>query len=92
MKYIFLSFFGLFGFINIALAWDGFDADTAELVEIVPPRVPHPGQKIEVRNYDTEKSSNGVVKSITRNSKTIEIVYIDQDGKLHTLVMEGGQR
>lgn len=91
MKYIIFSFLALFGNINIVLAWDGFDADSADLVEILPDLVPHPGQQIEVRNYDTDKSLNGVVKSVTRNSRTIEIVYIDQDGKPHTLVMEGRQ-
>lgn len=72
-----------------AAAWDGFDADSADLVEIIPDSLPRPGQKIEVRNYDTDKTSSVIVKSVTRNTKTIEVVIINEEGLPRTLVMEG---
>lgn len=91
MTYILLSLsvFVWLSYASPALSWDGFDADSTELMEVIPDLVPEPGQQIEVRNYETDKSVNGLVKIVTRNSRTIEIVYEDQDGKLHTLVMEG---
>ena len=33
-----------------ALAWDGFDADSADLVEVIPDRVPSKGDTVDVRN------------------------------------------
>lgn len=71
------------------LAWDGFDADSADLVEIIPDIVPQTGHQIEVRNHDTDTTLNAVVINVTRNSKTIEVLIEDEDGKKRTLVMEG---
>lgn len=91
MKYIILTLSALCVYIKAQplLAWDGFDADSAELIEIIPDSVPQPGQEIEVLNHDTDTSSKGVVKSVIRNRKTIEVVFQDSEGKLHIFVMEG---
>ena len=70
-------------------AWDGFDADSAELVEIRPDVIPLPGQTVEVRNYDTDKMENCIVESVIRNRRTYEVVVFFPDGTKHTLVMEG---
>lgn len=78
-----------FPYAGEARAWDGFDAESADLVEIIPDIIPQQGEEVEVRNHDTEKSMNCVVKSVTRNSRTIEVVVQDQNGKSYTLVMEG---
>ena len=71
------------------LAWDGFDADTTELVEILPDVVPIPGQTIDVRSYDTDKTENCIVESVIRNRRTFEVAVRYPDGQKHILVMEG---
>lgn len=76
-------------FCNICIAWDGFDADSAELIEVIPDQVPNTGDKIEVRNYETDSAYQGFVEGVTRNRRTIELVVRDGDGKIKTLVMEG---
>lgn len=70
-------------------AWDGFDADTADLVELTPDRLPSPGEAVDVRNYDTDATQTCLVESVARNSRTIEVVVRTPDGKRRTLVMEG---
>lgn len=78
-----------FVFFDLSLAWDGFDADSAELVEVIPDQLPNVGDKVEVRNYDANTISECYVESILRNQRTIELVVRDMDGKMKTLVMEG---
>ena len=70
-------------------AWDGFDADTTDLVELTPDNLPAPGETVDVRNYDTDSSQTCLVESVVRNSRTIEVVVRAPDGKRRTLVMEG---
>ena len=69
-------------------AWDGFDADSADLVEITPDAVPSPGDYVDVRDYESDDSKSCVVTSVTRNRRTIEVVVTDPEGKSRTLVME----
>ena len=71
------------------MAWDGFDADTTDLVELTPDKLPAPGETVEVRDYDTDTSQTCLVVSVVRNSRTIEVVVQPPDGKQRTLVMEG---
>ena len=70
-------------------AWDGFDADTTDLVEITPDRLPYQGQTVDVRNYDTDASETCLVESVTRNARTVEVVVRTPKGVRRTLVMEG---
>lgn len=70
------------------MAWDGFDADTSDLVEIIPDQVPKTGATIDVRNYETDQSNTCLVENVMRNKRTIEVVVRDSTGKLKTLVME----
>lgn len=72
-----------------ALAWDGFDADTGELVELIPDRLPSPGDTVDVRDYNSENAQTCLVESIVRNARTIEVLVRAPDGKQHILVMEG---
>lgn len=72
-----------------ALAWDGFDADSADLVEIIPDALPNKGDTMDVRNYSNDETTTCLVVSVTRNSRTVEIVVRTPDGEAHTLVMEG---
>lgn len=71
------------------LAWDGFDADSTELVEISPDAVPQLGDSVNVKIYDTDSTVAGIVESVRRNRRTVEVIVRYPDGKSHTLVMEG---
>lgn len=89
MKYLMLGAMLLSIPASIVWAWDGFDADTAELVEITPDAVPAAGDTVSVKSYDTDSTAVCVVENVQRNSRTIEVVARYPDGSLHTLVMEG---
>lgn len=71
------------------LAWDGFDADTTDLVELTPDRLPTPGDAVDVRDYDADASQTCLVERVARNPRTIEVVVRAPDGTRRTLVMEG---
>lgn len=72
-----------------ALAWEGFDADTTDLVEITPDAMPSVGDAVDVRNYDNGSVSTCLVESVARNVRTVEVTVKTPDGTLRTLVMEG---
>lgn len=72
-----------------AFAWDGFDADTGDLVELPLDSDPDPGDKITLNNKDTDNIQEAIVESVKRNRKTIEVVVRLQNGEARTLVMEG---
>ena len=44
---------------------------------------------MDVRNYSNDETTTCLVVSVTRNSRTVEIVVRTPDGEAHTLVMEG---
>lgn len=72
-----------------ALAWDGFDAETSALVEILPEQVPAKGDTVDVRNYDTDTTETCLVEGVLRNKRTIEVIVRTPEGsKRRTLVME----
>lgn len=72
-----------------AVAWDGFDADSSDLVEIIPDALPVAGENVDVRDYATDQTTTCLVKSVSRNSRTVEVVVRTPDGGTRTLVMEG---
>ena len=72
-----------------AAAWDGFGADSTELVEIIPDALPVEGENVDVRDYTTDQTTTCLVKSVTRNSRTVEVVVRTPEGGTRTLVMEG---
>lgn len=72
-----------------ALAWDGFDAESSDLVEIIPEEVPASGAVITVKDRELDTLETCLVKSVKRNRRTIEVAAECPDGRLHTLVMEG---
>lgn len=74
---------------RIVLAWDGFDAASADLVEVTPDHIPAKGDTVTVRNYDTENTQVCLVESVTRNTRTIELVVRTPTEEARTLVMEG---
>ena len=61
----------------------------ADLVEIIPDALPNKGDTVDVRNYSNDETTTCLVVSVTRNSRTVEIVVRTPDGEAHTLVMEG---
>ncbi|HJA79135.1 DUF5334 family protein [uncultured Desulfovibrio sp.] len=72
-----------------AVAWDGFDADSSDLVEIIPDALPVAGENVDVRDYATDQTTTCLVKTVSRNSRTVEVVVRTPDGGTRTLVMEG---
>lgn len=88
MKYLLLVNLLVFT-ASAVYAWDGFDADTSDLVAIAPDEVPAAGSTVTVKNYDHDTETRGVVDRVHRNSRTIEVVVTFPDGTRHTLVMEG---
>lgn len=90
MKYLLTGVLaaGVFFLARAAFAWEGFDAETADLVEILTDIVPAPGAKVDVRAYDTDSTQTCIVESVTRNRRTIEVVVKDPNGARRTLVME----
>ncbi len=72
-----------------AEAWDGFDADSADLVEVTPDHVPLRGDTVDVRNYDRDTTETCLVESVSRNARTVELVVRTPAGVQRTLVMEG---
>ena len=72
-----------------AVAWDGFDADSSDLVEIIPDALPVEGENVDVRDYATDQTTTCLVKTVSRNSRTVEVVVRTPDGGTRTLVMEG---
>ena len=51
--------------------------------------LPNKGDTVDVRNYSNDETTTCLVVSVTRNSRTVEIVVRTPDGEAHTLVMEG---
>ncbi|MCI7569624.1 DUF5334 family protein [Desulfovibrio sp.] len=70
-------------------AWDGFDAATAELVEVTPDALPSGGDAVDVRDYATDRVQTCLVENVTRNARTVELSVRTPDGQWRTLVMEG---
>ncbi len=72
-----------------AMAWDGFDAATADLVEIIPDAIPKRGDTVEIHFYEGDRRMSCTVENIIRNSRTIEVMVRDPDNATRILVMEG---
>lgn len=71
------------------MAWDGFDADSTALVEVIPDDIPRVGDIITLKNRDENTEEQCIVSSVHHNASTVEIVVKLVNGSEHTLVMEG---
>lgn len=71
------------------MAWEGFDADTTNIVEVAPEQLPSRGDKISVRDYENETFQTCMVENVRRNKRTIELVVRCPEESVHTLVMDG---
>lgn len=91
MKYIScaLIFAGFWICSASVFAWDGFDAESIELVEIGTEGIPASGETIEIRNQESGVTKTAIVQSMKQNQRTVEIVVRYPDNTVHTLVMEG---
>ncbi|MDR2745468.1 MAG: DUF5334 domain-containing protein [Desulfovibrio sp.] len=72
-----------------ASAWDGFDAATTDLVEIIPDSLPSRGDTVDVRNYDGDTTQTCLVEDVTQNVSTVEVLVRSPDGEARMLIMEG---
>lgn len=88
MKYLIAIIMFLSLYSGTCFGWDGFDSDSADLVEIIPDAIPNINSTVEVRNYETDQTETCIVESVTRNRRTIELVVRDPNGKRRILVME----
>ena len=70
------------------LAWMGFDADTAELVEITPETVPSKGETIVVHDISTNGNVSCLVREVVLSSRTVEVRVSTSEGKKRVLIME----
>ena len=72
-----------------AKAWDGFDAESTDVVEVTPDRIPSKGETVDVRHYDSDTTQTCLIEAVTRNARTVELVVQAPSGATRTLVMEG---
>ena len=74
---------------SVAMAWDGYDAESGESVEIGQGNLVRPGENIEVYNNDTGEYSDVGVESIQRSGSSVEVEVYDYDsGEYRTLDMD----
>ena len=72
-----------------ALAWDGFDADTAAFIEVEPARVPAEGDTVTVSYYTSKVRKTCLVEDVRHNLRTLELVVrCPEPDAIRTLVME----
>lgn len=88
MKYLIATIMFLGICPGTCFGWDGFDSDSADLIEIITDAIPNINSTVEVRNYETDQTETCIVESVTRNRRTIEVVVRDPSGKRRILVME----
>lgn len=72
-----------------ALAWDGFDAASTNIVEVTPEKLPSRGDEISIRDYENDTLQICQVENVRRNKRTIELVVRCPENSVHTLVMDG---
>jgi len=70
-------------------AWDGFDADTGDAVEIDKGNTVRPGRDIEIYNWNTGEYQDVTVDSIQRRGNSVEVEIYDYDtGEYRSLEMQ----
>lgn len=72
-----------------ALAWDGYDYDKGNYVEIDRGNLVRPGNDIEIYDYETGQYHDVTVDSIHKYGSDVEIeVYDNTTGDYRTLNMD----
>lgn len=87
MKYLGLIAFILFSANSIA--WDGYDANTGNSVEIGSGNLVRSGETIEIYDYEDGQYKDVDVESITSYGSSVEVEVYDHDsGEYRTLEMD----
>lgn len=84
---------GLVGFVVLfpvtTLAWDGYDYDSGNYVEIEKGNLVRTGKEIEYYDYDSGEYRTGDVEDITSTGNSVEVEVYDHDsGEYRTFEME----
>lgn len=73
----------------VALAWDGYDYETGDYVEIEKGNLVRPGETIEFYDHNTGEYRSGGVQSIYGSGSHTEVEVYDNDkGEYRTFEME----
>lgn len=73
-----------------SMAWNGYDYDRGNYVEIERGNLVREGQTIEYYDYSTGNYSTGDVTDITRYGSSVEVEVYDYDsGEYRTFDMDG---
>lgn len=71
------------------LAWDGYDYESGDYVEIESGNLVRSGETIEFYDYDSGEYRSADVESISRFGSSVEVEVYDHDsGEYRTLEME----
>ena len=72
-----------------AAAWDGYDYESGNYVEIEKGQLVRPGREIEYFDYDKGEYRYGDVESIRDSGSSVEVeVYDQESGEYRTFEME----
>lgn len=72
-----------------SFAWDGYDYETGDYIEIGKGNLVRTGREIEIYDYSDGSYKDVEVESIQRNGRTVEIeVYDNDSGEYRTFEME----
>lgn len=74
---------------TVAVAWDGYDSDTGESVEIGSGNLVRAGETVEIYDYEDGTYKDVDVESVTRYGSSVEVeVYDYESGEYRTLEMD----
>ena len=77
-------------FIGVAIAWEGYDYESGNYVEIGKGNLVRKGKMIEIYDYKDGKYKEVEVQSIKRHGNKVEVeVYDYNNNKYRTLNMDG---
>ena len=87
------AFFGLIvsviWFASPVLAWDGYDYETGQYVEVEDGNLVRPGEEIEIYDYQTGSYHDVEVQDINRTGSSVELeVYDYETGEYRYLEMD----
>lgn len=81
--------FSILALTSPAAAWDGYDYESGNYVEIEKGQLVRPGREIEYFDYDKGEFRYGDVESIRDSGSSVEVeVYDQESGEYRTLEME----
>jgi hypothetical protein len=71
------------------MAWDGYDYDSSNYVEIEKGNLVRPGQEVEYFDYGAGEYRDGDVESIRGSGSSVEVeVYDRETGEYRTFEMD----